>query len=210
MTDLTLHNYELDDQCYKVRLLLGALGCGYAKRDVDVHPGHEERSAAYLRLNPLGALPIITDGPFVLYGAEAILAYLARKYDPAGIWLPGESALFGQVMQWLTFAATDLQAASRARAHALLEAPADEAQVYRLARQAFRVMDDHMIKREFDGARWFVGEGPTIADIALFPAFALSRDFGIDHDEYAALRRWMVAVRTLPGFFPMPGIPSYH
>lgn len=210
MTELTLHNYELDDQCYKVRLLLGALGCRYAKRDVNLHPGHEERSPAYRKLNPLGALPIITEGTFALYGAEAILAYLARKYDAAKSWLPDEPAPFGQVMQWLTFAATDLHMASRARAHALLEVPADEQEVRHASRQAFRVMDDHMIKREFDGAHWFVGAAPTIADIALFPAIALSRDFGIDHDEYPALRRWMTKVRTIPGFITMPGIPSYH
>ncbi len=55
-----------------------------------------------------------------------------------------------------------------------------------------------------------VGGTPTIADVALFSAIALSRDFGIDHDEFAALRRWMDHVRTLPGFITMPGIPSYH
>jgi glutathione S-transferase len=44
----------------------------------------------------------------------------------------------------------------------------------------------------------------------LFPAIALSRDFGVDHDEFAALRRWMSRVRSLPGFITMPGIPAYY
>jgi glutathione S-transferase len=210
VTVLTLHNYDLDDHSYKVRLLLSVLGCRYAKRDVDLHPGHEERSPAYRKLNPLGALPIITEGTFVLYGAEAILAYLARKYDAAKVWLPDEPALFGHVMQWLAFAAADLKAASSARAHALLEVETNEHELHHASRSAFRVMDDHMIKREFDHAKWFVSDAPTIADIALFPAIALSRDFGIDHDEYPALRRWMGQMRTIPGFIAMPGIPSYH
>ena len=55
-----------------------------------------------------------------------------------------------------------------------------------------------------------VGENATLAEIALFPAIALSRDFGVDHDEYPALRRWMRRVRTIPGFITMPGIPDYH
>jgi glutathione S-transferase len=210
VTGLTLHNYELDDQCYKVRLLLSILGCRYTTVDVDMYPGHEERSASYRRLNPLGALPIITEGAFVVWGAEPILTYLARKYDTARCWLPDEPDALGHVMQWLTFAATSLHAASRARAQALLEVPADVQEVSRLARDAFRVMDDHMIKREFDEARWFVGGGCTIADIALFPAIALSRDFGVDHDEYPALRRWIANVRSIPGFVTMPGIPSYQ
>jgi glutathione S-transferase len=210
VTELTLHNYELDERCYKVRLLLGALGCRYAKRDVNVHPGREERSARYLKLNPFGALPIVTEGDFVLYGAEAILVYLAGKYDAKGTWFPGQPKELGRVMQWLAFAGSDLQPASLARAHALLQVDADEPKILRASRAAFRVMDDHMTRREFDDGHWFVGATPTIADIALFPAIALSRDFGIDHDEYPALRRWMAMLRTIPGFVTMPGIPSYH
>jgi glutathione S-transferase len=207
---LTLHNYDLDEQCYKIRLLLAALGCRYVKRDVDVHPGHEERSARYLKLNPFGALPVITDGDVVLYGAEAILVYLAGKYDAKRAWLPDEPKELGGVMQWLAFAGGDLQPASLARAHALLEVEADEQKVLRASRGAFRIMDDHMTRREFDDGHWFAGATQTIADIALFPAIALSRDFGIDHDEYPALRRWMARLRTIPGFVTMPGIPSYH
>jgi glutathione S-transferase len=71
-------------------------------------------------------------------------------------------------------------------------------------------MDDHMTARGFAQLEWFTTGHPTIADIALFPAFALSRDFGIDHDEYTALRQWARRFRALPGFKTMPGIPDYH
>jgi len=207
---IVLHDYELDSDCYKVRLLLSALSVAYQKVAVNVHPGHEQRSPAYLRLNPLGALPILVDGETVLYEAEAILAYLARAHDSAKSWLPDDPARFGQVMIWLAFASRDLSAASLARLHHMLEVPADPLAVGHQSRAAFRVMENHMTKRELDGARWFVGDHATLAEIALFPAIALSRDFGIDHDEYPALRRWMRRVRTIPGFITMPGIPDYH
>jgi glutathione S-transferase len=210
VTARTLYDYELDEHCYKARLLLGALSLPYVKIAVDVHPGREHLSARYLKLNPLSALPILAEGDFVLYGAEAILAYLARKYDVSRSWLPDDPAAFGEVMQWLAFAGGTLSAASTARSHAMLEVEADAARVGRAARDAFRVMDDHMTRREFDDGRWMVGDAPTIADIALFPAIALSRDFGIDHDEYPALRRWMGRVRTIAGFITMPGVPAYH
>ncbi len=67
-----------------------------------------------------------------------------------------------------------------------------------------------MTRQQFADAFWFAGHAATIADIALFPAIALSRDIAVDHDEYPALRRWMGRVRTLPGFITMPGIPAYH
>ena len=92
----------------------------------------------------------------------------------------------------------------------MLEVEADAKALDRQSRQAFRIMDDHLTQREFDGGKWFAAPTPTIADIALFPAIALSRDFGVEHDEYPALRRWMRRVRAIPGFITMPGIPAYH
>jgi glutathione S-transferase len=210
MSGLVLHDYELDDNCYKVRLLLGALGLPYTSVPVDVHPGREQRSCRYLEMNPMGDLPILVDGDTIIHRAEAILAYLAHACDTGQTWLPEPPVPFGQVMMWLAFAAGPLRAASLARLHHMLEVEADAAAVDRASREAFRIMDDHMTKRELDGASWFAADGPTIADIALFPAIALSRDFGIDHDEYPALRRWMRRVRAVPGFITMPGIPNYY
>jgi glutathione S-transferase len=209
VTGLTLHDYELDEDCYKIRLFLSLIQRPYAKIAVDVHPGGEHRSSRYLKLNPLGVLPILADGDFVLCEAEAILAYLARKYDESNAWFPSEAAALGQVLQWLAFANGPLKAASTARRHAMLEQAGMDGSAL-AARSSFRIMDDYITKREFGDDKWFVGGAPTIADVALFPAIALSRDFGIDHDEFAALRRWMDRMRTLPGFITMPGIPSYH
>lgn len=210
MTELTLHDYELDDECYKVRLFLSLLRQPYAKIAVDAYPGREHQSSRYLRLNPRGLLPILVDGDLVLYEAEAILGYLARRYDGVGVWLPSEAARFGKALQWLAFANGPLKAASAARRRAMLDEAGPDGSSTRAARSAFRIMDDYMIKREFAGDGWFVGSAATIADIALFPAIALSRDFGIDHDEFAALRRWMGRVRKLPGFITMPGIPAFY
>jgi glutathione S-transferase len=111
---------------------------------------------------------------------------------------------------WLAFANRKLAAAALARLHAMFEVPADGPAAVAAARSAFRIMEDHITAREFDGGQWFVGDRATLADIALFPSIALSRDAGIEHDRYPALRRWMRRVRTIPGFHTMPGIPDYH
>ena len=97
-----------------------------------------------------------------------------------------------------------------ARLNAMFGPDTDNDATVSAAKAAFRAMDDYMTAREFADRFWFVGLTPTIADIALFPAFALSRDAGIEHDAYPALRRWMRRVRSLPGFRTMPGIPDYH
>jgi len=210
MGEITLYNYEMDEGSYRVRLLLSMLGLSHKLIAVDMFPGREETKPAMLALNPLGCMPVLSDGDLVLSGSEPILAYLARTYDPTRRWLPEEAASFGLTTMWLHFSATALAPAVAARLQSLFATPGDEASLRAGARKAFRVMDHHMTLRHFDGLEWFVGDSPTLADLTLFPSFALSRDYGVDHDDYPALRRWLRRFRTIEGFRTMPGIPDYH
>jgi glutathione S-transferase len=208
--DITLYEFELSAGCYKVRLLLSLLGIEYRKIAINFFPAFEHRSPAFRKINPLGQLPAITDGDLVLRDAQAILAYLAKSYDRSGRWLPEEPAAFGQTMQWLFFAASELSPATAARLHTILNWPVDGPAAIQAARKAFRIVDDHMTRREFDGAEWVVGDHPTLADLILFPSIALSNDFGVEHDQFPALRRWMRRLRGLDNFIAMPGIPEYY
>lgn len=210
MSAITLYNYELDEASYRVRLLLSMLGIGHEVFSVNMVPGNEHRSPQMLAINPLGTMPVLQDGDLTLYGPEAILAYLAKAYDPAQRWLPADPKAFGAVMQWLNFSASVLAVAAEARNVALFGLPGDFDGLKAQARAALRVMDDHMTLRQIEGATWFAGDGPTLADLTLFPLFALSRDFGIDHDAFPALRIWIRRFRALEGFKTMPGIPDYH
>lgn len=42
MTSLMLYDFELDENCYKARLLLTALGTSFRKVDIDMVPGAEQ------------------------------------------------------------------------------------------------------------------------------------------------------------------------
>jgi glutathione S-transferase len=210
MSGITLYNYELDEQSYRARLVLSVLGLEWTTVAIDMFPGEEQKKPPMLALNPLGTLPVIRDGDLVLTGTAAIMLYLAKAYDPAKRWLPDEASAFGAVSKWLGFSEMALAPAVEARLQSLFDTPGDAVVMRQAARKAFRIMDDHMTARHFDGKEWFVGNGATLADLALFPSFALSRDYGVDHDEYPALRRWIRRVRALKGFHTMPGIPDYH
>jgi glutathione S-transferase len=210
MGELLLHNYDLDENCYKVRLFMALLGLAPRLISVDAMPGREHEKPEYRALNPLATLPLLTDGALRVFGAEAILAHLARSRDPSAAWLPTDGEAFARTMIWLTFSAGALQSATTARREALFNGAADDTPARAAAGEALRVMEDVMTGRRIDGADWFAAPHPTIADVALFPAFALSRDFNVDHDEFPALRLWARRLRRLPGFITMPGIPDYH
>lgn len=86
---LKLYDYPLSGNCFKVRQMVAWLGVAYQTVPVDFFPGREHKSAAFLaNVNPLGQLPVIDDDGFVLRDAQAILVYLASRYDPQGRWYP--------------------------------------------------------------------------------------------------------------------------
>ena len=81
MTGLVLYNYDLDENCYKVRIGLSMLGLPYQTVAVNAFPGKEHKTQPFLAMNPLGSLPIVKDGDITLFGAEAILSHLAASHD---------------------------------------------------------------------------------------------------------------------------------
>lgn len=205
MGDLTLYDFELDEGCYAARLMLVVLGLGYAKVAVNMIPAGERAAPEGVPIDPHAALPILVDGDRAMSGTVSVLRHLAGTYG-GGVWLPAPA---DAVDTWLAFADRELAPARLARLSAMFEVPADRDAALAGARRAFRTMEDHMTARGFDGLGWFAADRATVADLALFPGFALSRDAGIEHDQYPALRHWMRRVRALPGFHTMPGIPDY-
>ena len=115
---ITLYDYELSGNCYKLRLLLSFLKIEYKTDPVEFYPGQRAQVGVVLEINPLSQLPVIDDDGFVLRDAQAILVYLASSYDPSGLWYPrSEPKLLGEIGQWLAFADGITATASAARLH---------------------------------------------------------------------------------------------
>lgn len=205
-----LYNYDLDADCYAIRLIAGCLGIPLTLKNLDIFPGHEHRTPEMLALNPQGRLPVLDDAGVVLTQPVAIALYLAENHAPEHLLLPTDAATGARMLDWMTFAARELGVAVQARACSMLDAPGDLPALQAAARRALRMVDDHLTLQGFKGEGFVAGPAPTLADLLIFPAFALSRDFAIDHDDFPALRLWARRVRQIAGFHTMPGIPDYH
>src|SRR5690606_36510456 len=205
---INLYDFELSGNCYKVRLLLNILGLEHKLTHVDFFPGFEHKSDAFLRLNPLGQLPVLQDGDTVYRDAQAILVYLAAKYDKSGKWYPANNPdLLGQVQMWLAFAEGLTGSISAARLHDLFQFDFDTKACLERAHQQLRVLDDHLWLREKAGGRFICdADHPTIADIACFPYVVLADEGGVSLMDYPAVRRWTDAVKRIPGFIVMAGV----
>lgn len=208
---LRLYDYILSGNCYKVRLLLSLLPVEYEAVPVDFYPGKEHKSAAFLKINPAGSIPVLVHDDLVLTETSAMLVYIADKFDSSGQFLPkAPSALLGEVMNWLAFSTAITKTAGAARLHQMLDIKTDIQAAQTGAHQTLRLLEERLSEQEFDGSSFLVGEHPTIADIACFPYVALAPDGGVLLDDYPAINRWMVTLRKLDQFIEMPGIHPIH
>ena len=205
---VTLYDYELSGNCYKVRLLLGFIGLDHRLRKVDFHPGFEHKSPAFLAINPLGQLPVIDDDGMVIRDAQAILIHLASRYDHGGAWWSAHAPdRLGPIAQWLAFADQISATAGAARLHASFSFDLDAEAARTGAHRLFRILDEHLWFAERGGDDWIVaGDHPTIADIACFPYVILSEEGGVSRQDYPAIRRWTDRFKRIPGFRVMSGV----
>jgi glutathione S-transferase len=202
-----LYDYELSGNCYKVRYLLHALGLAYDKVLLDFHPGREHKAAWFVdRLNPLGQIPVLEDDGFMLRDAQAILVYLASRYEAAKTWYPDDARARGEIQIWLACADEITRTASAARLHDAFGYAFDVDACRRGAHAVFRVLDDHLAERHALQQRWLASDHCTLADLSCFPYVALAGEGGIALDAYPALRHWVWDFVHQPGFIGMPGI----
>lgn len=209
----TLHDYVLSGNCYKIRLFAALLGMEYDSVAVDLYPGFEHRSETMLALNPAGTLPVmVTAEGEVLTETNAMLVWMTlRAGQAASQWFPATDLDLGpRVQQGLAFGAGLTNSIGLARLSSMLDWPTDGERARKAGLGHLRALELHLTDRQLEGGLWWAGAHPTVADIACFPYVALSPDAGLTHDGFPAIRRWLYAVRSLPGFVTMPGIHALH
>lgn len=69
------------------------------------------KSAEFLKLNPLGSVPCLTDGGFALTQNVAILEYLNEKYPQAVLFGSDDIKERADARRWLLFCNSDLHVA---------------------------------------------------------------------------------------------------
>lgn len=204
---LRLHRFALSGHAHRVELFLSLLGLPYEGVDVDL-PGGAHRRPDFLRLNPFGQVPVLEDGALVLSDSNAILVYLARRYDASGAWWPADPLACAQVQRWFSVAAGPLAAGpASARVSHLFGRPLD-ARAHAVAHDLFRRMEAHLDDRD-----WLAAPHPTLADVSLYSYCAHAPEGGVPLQDYPRLRAWIARVEALPGFVgmprsPLPGAPA--
>jgi glutathione S-transferase len=195
-----LYDSPVSGNCYKVRLLLAHLGLPYERRGVDV-VDRSNRSELLGGLNPALRVPtLVLDDGRPLAESGAILWYFGEGTP----FVPEDPYQRAQVLQWMFFEQYDHEPAlAVARFWLAYSGRAEEFADRLPERQAagYRALD--AMERHLDGRDFLVGEGPTLADIALYAYTHVAHEGGFDLGSYPAIRAWLGRVASTPGHVPI-------
>ena len=193
---MKLYDVTLSGHAHRARLFLGLLGIEHDLVPVDLRAG-EQHGEAFRAINPFGQVPVLEDDGVIIPDSNAILVYLARKYNRAD-WLPDDAAGAARVQFWLSVAAGQIAfGPCAARLVTLFGAPFDHAEVIARAHAILKLVEQALARQD-----WLAADHVTIADVALYSYIARAPEGDVDLSPYPSVRAWLARIEALPGFVP--------
>src|SRR5581483_103650 len=114
MANLTLY-HAAPSRSSIVRWMLEEVGEPYDIHLLNLQNG-DQRTPAYLALNPMGKVPALRHGDVVITEAAAICTYLADAFPRAGLSVPIGDVRRGIYLKWLFFGPSCIEPAMMDRA----------------------------------------------------------------------------------------------
>ncbi len=181
----------------RITWLLEELGLPYEVVQYQRDPVTNLAPPELKAIHPLGKAPVLRDGERVMIESGAIVDYLLRHYGAGRFAPPVDSPEYDRYVQFLQYAegSAMLPLLLKLYVGRLGEAGAP------LHPRIQSEIENHMgwLDRELEGRDWFVGDGPTGADIQLsFVAQLVVRFEG--RDRYPNLTRYVERIEARPAY----------
>jgi glutathione S-transferase len=200
---LILHEYAASGNCYKVRLTASLLGLALERRDYDIMKGETRTEAFLANVNSNGRIPVLQIGERFIPESNAACFYLA---DGSAL-IPADRFARADMLRWMFFEQYNHEpniATLRFWRGWVGEANLSDAQRAQIPAKraageaALALMDEHLARQP-----WFVGDGLTLADIALYAYTHVADGGGFALGDYPAIGAWLKRVAGAPGFIPL-------
>jgi glutathione S-transferase len=196
-----LYNSQVSGNCYKVRLLLAHLGIDYERQEVSV-VDRSNRPELLAGLNPALRVPtLVLDDGRSLGESGAITWYFGEGTR----FVPDDPYERAQVLQWMFFEQYDHEPAIAVVRFwlAYSERPREDfaERLDERVAAGYRALD--ALERGLEGRSWLVGDGMTLADIALYAYTHVADEGGFELGGYPAIGQWLARVASEPGHVPI-------
>ena len=184
-------------------------------REIDLVPvdllNGEHRSAAYLRMNPNGRVPLLDDDGFLLWESHAIMQYLADS-KPNDALYPLDLQPRADVNRWLFWSAYHFTPAvgriSRERVSKKMVGGAGGPDPVEIERgeaelvKAAQMLDEHLADKE-----WIAQGRLTLADVALAAPLMHTEAAQLPVLPFAHLQAWFGRVTALDAWRACERLP---
>lgn len=167
----------------------------------------DQRSPAYLAVNPKGRVPALVTPRGVLTEVPALLLYVAQTYPQARLAPLDDPFALAQMQEFNAYLASTVHIAHAHRPRAARWADDEAAQASMRAkvpqnmRECFGVIENHYLGDK----TWVMGEQYTVADGYLYTIAGWLKSDGVDIAEFprvaahSARMRERASVQKLPG-----------
>lgn len=192
--------YYLTPNARKACAVAKHLGLNTEYKFVDLGKG-EQRSPEFLAVNPNGRIPALVDDGKVVWEANAIMFYLARKAG-SDMWPRDEREV--DIIRWLSWDQAHFTRYTNTLFFEGVVKPQigmgePNQDVLKEAVQNFRnnapVLETHLA-----GKSWVVGNALTVADIALASHLPEAPLSGVPLAEFPNIERWHQRLSELPAW----------
>lgn len=198
MPKIKLYRHALSGHSHRVEMFLSILDLDVQVIDVDLQNGAHKKSE-FLKMNPAGQVPVLVDGDTILSDSNAILAYLAIKYDQTNTWFPNDAETVARIQRFLSIAAGQVAyGPAAARLVTVFGTDINAERAIETAHTLLQILEDHLEDR-----LWLVSDSPTIADVANYAYIAHAPEGNVSLEEYPNVRAWLVRTESLNGFVGM-------
>lgn len=194
---MKIYSFPYSLPSYRARLAASLLGFDFEEILVDLNQ-NEQKSAAFLAINPLGKIPVMADNQLIVSDSIAILRYLARKAKNTHWYPESDISTAAQIDTLLSLVSNELyEGIEKARIiNAFKMLPAESLpQCEAITSNVLNILNTQLENKQF-----LTNNYPTIADIAVASTILYIHEASFHLDNYKNIEKWLNRVKSLDGF----------
>ena len=158
------------------------------------------RDADYLRMNPMGLVPVIRDGDVTMFESNAIVRYLSARYGQ-GVLRPDDHHQLAMAEQWMEWQQNNFAGPVTAIFFNTVRLPPAKRSVKAVedaeakAISILKIADDHLSRHD-----WFAGPQFSFGDILMGCFVWRYMNLDCTKPEMPHVREWLEAIQTREAF----------
>jgi glutathione S-transferase len=193
---VTLYDFKSSPNCQRVKVVLEEKKIPYEIVNVDLRAG-AQKTPEYLKVNPYGKVPALSDGDTVLYESCIINEYLDEKYGSPRL-MPGDPAARAKARILIDYGLTQMDSVyTKLRMEMMKEEKERNQETVNAAKQDIKKRLQRL-EEELGDKEYLMGSF-SLVDADLIPRLTRLEGFGVLPDpSLPRLSRYLARMKERP------------